>query len=87
VRVNRWWRRRLFARCSRRPGVRSGSIWGRRQQARNHLLKLEHDGRPADAEIELVVQHAGQSRGRFLLTAALVGPASYLPIQARRPRP
>jgi hypothetical protein len=31
---------------------------------------VERDGLPTDAEIELVVQHAGVVRGRFLLTAA-----------------
>ncbi|HWD83716.1 MAG TPA: DUF4118 domain-containing protein [Kribbella sp.] len=36
----------------------------------SQLLKVEHDGLPTNAEIELTVQHAGQTRGRFLLTAA-----------------
>lgn len=35
-----------------------------------HQLKVERDGLPTNAEIELVVQHAGTARGRFLLTAA-----------------
>lgn len=34
------------------------------------VLKVERDGLPTNAEIELVVQHAGTTRGRFLLTAA-----------------
>jgi K+-sensing histidine kinase KdpD len=36
----------------------------------NHQLKVERDGLPTNAEIELVVQHAGTTRGRFLLTAS-----------------
>ncbi|GAA2838567.1 DUF4118 domain-containing protein [Kribbella solani] len=35
-----------------------------------HVLKVERDGLPTNAEIELIVQHAGATRGRFLLTAA-----------------
>ncbi|MET9271086.1 DUF4118 domain-containing protein [Kribbella sp. NPDC003557] len=35
-----------------------------------HVLKVERDGLPTNAEIELTVQHAGETRGRFLLTAA-----------------
>ena len=35
-----------------------------------HVYKVERDGLPTDSEIELVVQHAGVGRGRFLLTAA-----------------
>jgi hypothetical protein len=35
-----------------------------------HILKVERDGLPTNAEIELPVQHAGETRGRFLLTAA-----------------
>ena len=35
-----------------------------------HPLKVERDGLPTNAEIELVVQHAGTPKGRFLLTAA-----------------
>ncbi|GAA1580640.1 hypothetical protein GCM10009804_41540 [Kribbella hippodromi] len=35
-----------------------------------HVLKVERDGLPTNAEIELIVQHAGVTRGRFLLTAA-----------------
>jgi K+-sensing histidine kinase KdpD len=35
-----------------------------------HEYKVERDGLPTDSEIELVVQHAGMVRGRFLLTAA-----------------
>jgi K+-sensing histidine kinase KdpD len=35
-----------------------------------HALKVERDGLPTNAEIELPVQHAGAVRGRFLLTAA-----------------
>ncbi|WP_203589994.1 DUF4118 domain-containing protein [Streptomyces sp. SID13031] len=35
-----------------------------------HLLKVERDGLPTNSEIELVVQHGGVPRGRFLLTAA-----------------
>jgi K+-sensing histidine kinase KdpD len=35
-----------------------------------HPLKVERDGLPTNAEIELVVQHAGTAKGRFLLTAA-----------------
>ncbi|MFB6724206.1 DUF4118 domain-containing protein [Kribbella sp. NPDC056345] len=35
-----------------------------------HVLKVERDGLPTNAEIELPVQHAGRVRGRFLLTAA-----------------
>ena len=34
------------------------------------VLKVERDGLPTDAEIELLVQHAGTVRGLFLLTAA-----------------
>jgi K+-sensing histidine kinase KdpD len=34
------------------------------------LLKVERDGLPTNAEIELLVQHAGTVRGRFLLIAA-----------------
>ncbi|MEV0291703.1 DUF4118 domain-containing protein [Kribbella sp. NPDC050820] len=34
------------------------------------VLKVERDGLPTNAEIELAVQHAGEVRGRFLLTAA-----------------
>ncbi|NOL44199.1 PAS domain-containing sensor histidine kinase [Kribbella sandramycini] len=34
------------------------------------VLKVERDGLPTNAEIELPVQHAGRTRGRFLLTAA-----------------
>jgi K+-sensing histidine kinase KdpD len=37
---------------------------------RDRLFKVERDGLPTDSEIELVVQHAGVVRGRFLLTAA-----------------
>jgi K+-sensing histidine kinase KdpD len=36
----------------------------------SHVLKVERDGLPTNAEIELTVQHAGETRGRFLLTAA-----------------
>jgi K+-sensing histidine kinase KdpD len=36
----------------------------------SHVLKVERDGLPTNAEIELLVQHAGIVRGRFLLTAA-----------------
>jgi K+-sensing histidine kinase KdpD len=36
----------------------------------DHVLKVERDGLPTNAEIELPVQHAGERRGRFLLTAA-----------------
>jgi hypothetical protein len=36
----------------------------------SHELKVERDGLPTNAEIELAVQHAGETRGRFLLTAA-----------------
>ncbi|WP_133782924.1 DUF4118 domain-containing protein [Kribbella sp. VKM Ac-2571] len=36
----------------------------------SHVLKVERDGLPTNAEIELTVQHAGEPRGRFLLTAA-----------------
>ena len=35
-----------------------------------HVLRVERDGLPTNAEIELPVQHAGETRGRFLLTAA-----------------
>ncbi|MEV0789372.1 DUF4118 domain-containing protein [Kribbella sp. NPDC050459] len=35
-----------------------------------HVLRVERDGLPTNAEIELTVQHAGETRGRFLLTAA-----------------
>jgi K+-sensing histidine kinase KdpD len=35
-----------------------------------HVLKVERDGLPTNAEIELTVQHAGETRGHFLLTAA-----------------
>ena len=35
-----------------------------------HVLKVERDGLPTNAEIELTIQHAGETRGRFLLTAA-----------------
>ncbi|TDD58764.1 PAS domain-containing sensor histidine kinase [Kribbella antibiotica] len=35
-----------------------------------HVLKVERDGLPTNAEIELPIQHAGRVRGRFLLTAA-----------------
>ena len=34
------------------------------------VLKVERDGLPTNAEIELLVQHAGTVRGRFLLIAA-----------------
>ncbi|HEU4948268.1 MAG TPA: DUF4118 domain-containing protein [Kribbella sp.] len=36
----------------------------------SQVLKIERDGLPTNAEIELTVQHAGVVRGRFLLTAA-----------------
>ncbi|MGC4940631.1 DUF4118 domain-containing protein [Kribbella sp. DT2] len=36
----------------------------------SHELKVERDGLPTNAEIELPVQYAGRTRGRFLLTAA-----------------
>jgi K+-sensing histidine kinase KdpD len=36
----------------------------------SHELKVERDGLPTNSEIELAVQHAGETRGRFLLTAA-----------------
>ena len=36
----------------------------------SHVLKVERDGLPTNAEIELLVQHHGSVRGRFLLTAA-----------------
>lgn len=36
----------------------------------SRLLKVDRDGLPTNAEIELTVQHAGEARGRFLLTAA-----------------
>jgi K+-sensing histidine kinase KdpD len=36
----------------------------------SHQLKVERDGLPTNAEIELVVQHAGEAKGRFLLTAS-----------------
>jgi K+-sensing histidine kinase KdpD len=36
----------------------------------DHVLKVERDGLPTNAEIELTVQHGGEQRGRFLLTAA-----------------
>ena len=34
------------------------------------VLKVERDGLPTNSEIQLTVQHAGEIRGRFLLTAA-----------------
>lgn len=37
---------------------------------RSRVLKVERDGLPTNAETELVVQHAGVVRGRFLLTAS-----------------
>jgi hypothetical protein len=36
----------------------------------SYLLKVERDGLPTNSEIELAVQHAGETRGRFLLIAA-----------------
>ena len=36
----------------------------------SHVLRVERDGLPTNSEIELAVQYAGESRGRFLLTAA-----------------
>jgi K+-sensing histidine kinase KdpD len=36
----------------------------------SRVLKVERQGLPTNAETELVVQHAGIVRGRFLLTAA-----------------
>jgi len=36
----------------------------------SHVLRVERDGLPTNAEVELVVQHRGSVRGRFLLTAA-----------------
>lgn len=36
----------------------------------SHVIRVERDGLPTNAEIELTVQHAGEPRGRFLLTAA-----------------
>ncbi|NIK56992.1 DUF4118 domain-containing protein [Kribbella shirazensis] len=36
----------------------------------SHVLKVERDGLPTNAEIELTVQHAGEPRGHFLLTSA-----------------
>ncbi|TWD73464.1 uncharacterized protein DUF4118 [Kribbella amoyensis] len=36
----------------------------------SHQLKVERDGLPTNAEIELPVQHGGLTVGRFLLTAA-----------------
>jgi K+-sensing histidine kinase KdpD len=36
----------------------------------SRVLKVERDGLPTNSEIELSVQHAGETRGRFLLTAA-----------------
>jgi K+-sensing histidine kinase KdpD len=36
----------------------------------SQVLKVERDGLPTNSEIELAVQHAGETRGRFLLTAA-----------------
>ena len=36
----------------------------------SHVLRVERDGLPTNSEIELAVQHAGETRGRFLLTAA-----------------
>ncbi|MFF0264544.1 DUF4118 domain-containing protein [Kribbella sp. NPDC004536] len=36
----------------------------------SHVLKVDRDGLPTNAEIQLTVQHAGETRGRFLLTAA-----------------
>jgi hypothetical protein len=36
----------------------------------SHQLKVERDGLPTNAEIELVVQHAGVAKGRLLLTAS-----------------
>ena len=36
----------------------------------SQVLKVERDGLPTNAEIELTVQHAGETHGRFLLTAA-----------------
>jgi K+-sensing histidine kinase KdpD len=33
-------------------------------------LKVERDGLPTNSEIELAVHHAGETQGRFLLTAA-----------------
>nr|WP_202893974.1 DUF4118 domain-containing protein [Kribbella italica] len=35
-----------------------------------HALKIERDGLPTNAEIELPIQYAGRTRGRFLLTAS-----------------
>lgn len=36
----------------------------------SYMLKVERDGLPTNAEIELLVQQGGRVRGRFLLTAA-----------------
>ncbi|HEY0475689.1 MAG TPA: DUF4118 domain-containing protein [Kribbella sp.] len=36
----------------------------------SHQLQVERDGLPTNAEIELLVQHAGETKGRFLLTAS-----------------
>jgi K+-sensing histidine kinase KdpD len=36
----------------------------------SHELKVERYGLPTNAEVELVIQHAGVVRGRFLLNAA-----------------
>lgn len=36
----------------------------------SYQLKVDRDGLPTNAEIELVVQHAGVAKGRFLLTAS-----------------
>jgi K+-sensing histidine kinase KdpD len=37
---------------------------------KSRILKIERDGLPTSAETELVVQHGGVVRGRFLLTAS-----------------
>ena len=58
-------------RCWRQADAGAAAEPGRyRDPRRSQVLKVERDGLPTNAEIELAVQHAGEVRGRFLLTAA-----------------
>jgi K+-sensing histidine kinase KdpD len=58
-----------FAAGGKRPGAPVLNADGTVTRA-GQVLEVERDGLPTNAEIELAVQHAGEVRGCFLLTAA-----------------
>lgn len=48
---------------------------------KGHVWDVDHDGLPADTDIELLVENAGRLHGRYLLSA---GPGTTAPLSERR---